>query len=143
MTDVAAAMGIQQLKKIWAFQKKRQAMAERYDAALRDLPVTLPPQPLPGDMHAWHLYILRLTDDAPLQRDRFIERMIEKGIGCSVHFIPLHIQPYYRETYKLSPDDFPHAYREFRRAVSLPLYTKMTDDDQERVIAAVRELLGA
>ena len=142
MTDLAAAMGIHQLKKAWAFQKRRAVMAARYDKAFCGLPLTLPPHAIGADIHAWHLYVIRLTDDAPVSRDRFIELMIEKGIGCSVHFIPLHLHPYWRDRYALKPDDFSHALNVYEQAVSLPLYTKMTDDDQDRVIQAVTEILG-
>lgn len=141
MTDLAASLGIHQLKKAWAFQQKRAAMAARYDEALRDLPLVLPPGPNGQDVHSWHLYLIRLTDRSPVTRDRFIEMMAERGVGCSVHFIPLHIQPYWRERYELQPDDFPHALAAFEKAVTLPLYTRMTAQDQERVIAAVREVL--
>ncbi|QWV99743.1 DegT/DnrJ/EryC1/StrS family aminotransferase [Geomonas nitrogeniifigens] len=142
MTDIAASIGIHQLKKAWAFQEKRGGMAALYDAALSDLPVELPPRPAPGDTHAWHLYVLRLKDEAPVDRNRFIELMAGKGIGCSVHFIPLHLHPYWRDRYGAQPDDFPHALDNYQRSVSLPMYTKMTEADQRRVIAAVREILA-
>jgi dTDP-4-amino-4,6-dideoxygalactose transaminase len=141
MTDMAASLGIQQLKKAWRFQEKRSGMAMRYDYAFKDLPLVLPPHPPPGDVHSWHLYVVRLTDDAWISRDRFIELMAEKGIGCSVHFIPLHLHPYWRDRYNLKREDFPHALHAYKRAVSLPLYTKMTEEDQERVIGAVREVI--
>lgn len=142
MTDLAASLGIHQLKKAWQFQKKRSEMAAFYDAAFKDLSVILPPNAPSGDVHAWHLYVLRLKDEVSVNRDRFIELMAEKGIGCSVHFIPLHLHPYWRDRYNLKPDDFPNALNAYERAVSLPLYTRMTDADQERVISAVREILG-
>ena len=100
MTDIAASLGIHQLKKVRGFQKKRETMAARYDEAFRDLPVILPPRAPPGDIHAWHLYVIRLTEEAPVARDRFIELMAEKGIGCSVHFISLHLHPYWRDRYR-------------------------------------------
>ncbi|GLI36663.1 DegT/DnrJ/EryC1/StrS aminotransferase family protein [Geobacter hydrogenophilus] len=141
MTDLAASLGIHQLKKAWQFQKRRAAMAAIYDEAFKELPVILPPHAPEGDVHAWHLYVIRLRDDVSISRDRFIELMAEKGIGCSVHFIPLHLHPYWRDRYNLKPDDFPNALRAYERAVSLPLYTKMTDSDQQRVIDAVKEIL--
>ena len=141
MTDMAASLGIHQLKKAWRFQRRRAEMAARYDEALRDLPLRLPPKTRAGDSHAWHLYVIRLTDDTPVNRDRFIELMAEKGIGCSVHFIPLHIHPYWRDRYFLKPEDFPNALRIYERSVSLPLYTRMTDHDQQRVVNAVKEIL--
>ncbi|MFY9510918.1 MAG: DegT/DnrJ/EryC1/StrS family aminotransferase [Rubrivivax sp.] len=142
LTDIASAMGLHQLRKADRFQQRRQAMAQRYDDELRTLPVDLPPQPAAGDLHAWHLYVLRLKPGAPIGRDTLIQAMSDRGIGCSVHFIPLHLQPYWRDTYKLQPQDFPNAYDVYTRTLSLPLYTKMSDDDQGRVIRALHELLG-
>lgn len=141
LTDLAAAVGIHQLKKVWQFQARRQALAESYTAAFANLPVILPPA-APGDyVHAWHLYVIRLRDDAPISRDEFIRQMAERGIGCSVHFIPLHLHPYWRDTYQLTPAAFPCAQAAYERAVSLPLYTRMTAEDQQRVIETVSELL--
>jgi len=142
MTDLAAALGIHQLRKAWMFQKKRVAMAARYDEAFRDLPVALPPRRDEQGAHSWHLYVIRLLANSPVSRDRFIELMAERGIGCSVHFIPLHLHPYWRTRYNLQPSDFPHALAAYEGAVSLPLYTKMGEADQERVIATVREIIG-
>lgn len=117
-------------------------MAACYDEGLKDLPVILPYHAPPGETHAWHLYVIRLKKQARVTRDRFIELMAEKGIGCSVHFIPLHLHPYWRDKYHLQPDDFPSALRAYEGAVSLPLYTRMTPEDQERVMAAVRGILA-
>lgn len=142
LTDIASSIGLQQLKKAWAFQERRQDMAERYDAELADLPITLPPQPENGDLHSWHLYAIRLSDSAGISRDDFIQQMSARGIGCSVHFIPLHLHPYWQKAYDLQPHDFPMAWRAYEQAVSLPLYTKMTDDDQARVIEAVKDVLA-
>lgn len=142
MSDVAAAMGIHQLRRLEGFQLKRQAMAERYLEALSDLPLVLPPVAAAGDMHAWHLFPLRLRAEANIKRDDFIIKMADLGIGCSVHFIPLHLQPYWRESCALSPEQFPVAQSLFEQEVSIPLYTKMTEADQERVIAAVRSVLA-
>ena len=141
LTDIAAALGLQQLKKAHAFQQARQRIAARYDAAFADLPLRLPPQPLPGDQHAWHLYALRLGDGAAIERDRFIEGLFDAGIGCSVHYIPLHLHPYWRERYALRPEQFAQAQKAYERILSLPLYTRMTDADVQRVIDAVRALL--
>ena len=143
LTDVAASIGIHQLRKLDAFRRKRESMAQKYDEAFGDLCLRLPAHALPGDIHAWHLYVIRLEKDAPVTRDEFINRMAAAGIGTSVHFIPLHLQPYWRDTYRLSPGDFPHATAAFEQAVSLPLYTKMTEADQQRVIDATRTILTA
>lgn len=142
LTDVAASIGIHQLKKAWSFQQKREAMAGSYDKAFHNLPLILPPKASVGNTHSWHLYVIRLTDDAPVTRDRFIELMAAQGIGCSVHFIPLHLHPYWSERYHLKPDDFPNALDAYEKAVSLPLYTKMTESDHERVIASVKGILA-
>lgn len=141
MTDVAASLGIHQLKKAWQFQARRAQMASMYDDAFRKLPITLPPHAKEGDTHAWHLYVVRLTDAVTVSRARFIELMSEQGIGCSVHFIPLHLHPYWRDRYELAANDFPNAMNVYERAVSLPLYTKMSDSDVNRIISAVSGIL--
>lgn len=140
LTDVASAIGIEQLKKAPSFHARRLSMAARYDAALSDLPLMLPPRPRPSDAHAWHLYVVQLLDSAGISRDEFIEEMASTGIGTSVHYIPLHLHPYWRDTYGLRPEQFPNATRIFQSIVSLPLYTRMTDAQQERVISAIRSV---
>jgi len=141
MGDLAASLGIHQLKKAWKFHERRMQIVEQYDAEFIDLPLNLPPRPLRGDLHAWHIYAIRLDKSAKVSRGEFIEQMAARGIGCSVHFIPLHLHPYWSKTYNLKPMDFPHSLRSYKQAVSLPLFTKMTNEDQARVIDAVRELL--
>lgn len=140
LTDIAAALGLHQLKRLPAFQARREQIAAAYDAAFADLPLILPPQAPEGDTHSWHLYVLRLADDCAVERDVFIERMYAKGIGCSVHYIPLHLHPYWRDRYGLTPAQFPHSQKAYERMLSIPLYTAMTDADVQRVIAAVREI---
>ena len=142
LTDIASAIGIHQLKRASAFQQARAVIAARYDADFAGLPVITPPQPLSGDTHAWHLYVLRLADDAKLTRDELIEGLYAAGIGCSVHYIPLHLQPYWRDRYKLQPQQFPHSQHAYERMLSLPLYTRMDPAEVQRVIDAVRSLLG-
>lgn len=142
MPDICAAIGLHQLKKIDAFQAKRQQMAAVYDMALAGLPLTLPAKAEnDGSQHAWHLYTIRLTDDAPVSRDEFIVKMAERNIGCSVHFIPLHKQPVWRDGYHLSDDQFPIAEDNFQRIASIPLYTLMTEEDQIHVIDCIKEIL--
>jgi dTDP-4-amino-4,6-dideoxygalactose transaminase len=92
-------------------------------------------------VHSWHLYVVRLGDAAPIARDAFIEKLFAAGIGCSVHYIPLHLQPYWRERYALSAAQFPHSQRAFERCVSLPIYPRMTQQDVQRVAAAARAAL--
>lgn len=142
MTDIAAAMGIHQLKKARSFQQKRARVAALYDEALASLPIVCPPHAAPGDTHSWHLYVIQLADDLQIHRDQFIERMFGRGIGCSVHYIPLHLHPYWRDTYKLTPDMFPVSQRTYERTVSLPLFSLMTEDDVARVVAAVKETIS-
>jgi dTDP-4-amino-4,6-dideoxygalactose transaminase len=142
LTDIAAALGIHQLKRLRGFQRRREEMAARYGQLLAGLPLLLPPQPAPGDAHSWHLYVVRLADDAKIERDRFVEKLFDAGIGCSVHYIPLHLQPYWRDRYGLSPQSFPHSQHAYERTVTLPLYTRMTDADLERVARAARAALG-
>jgi dTDP-4-amino-4,6-dideoxygalactose transaminase len=141
LTDIAAALGIHQLKRLRGFQHRREQIAAQYHAAFDALPVIVPPGPANGDVHAWHLYVLRLADGAAIERDAFIERLFAAGIGCSVHYIPLHLQPYWRDRYGLKPESFPHAQRAYERMVSLPLYTRMSDGDVHRVTDAVRAVL--
>ena len=143
LTDIAASIGIEQLKKADAFQQRRQAISEIYCKAFKDLPVILP-APAPEDgLHSWHLFSLRLRDDAPLSRDEFINRMHKEfHIGCSVHFIPLNLHPYWRDALGLSENDFPHAVDAFKRVISLPIYTKMTPAEVDAVVKATCTLLS-
>lgn len=141
LTDIASSIGIHQLKKANKFQEIRQKMAYKYMEAFKGLPLIMPPEAQKGDLHAWHLFAMRLGDDVKISRDDFIVEMTKLGVGCSVHFIPLHIQPYWSETYKLSPSDFPNALKNFSHAVSLPLYTKMTEEDQDKVINCVKKII--
>ena len=141
LTDIAAAMGLHQLKRAHAFQQKRAELAALYNELLADLPVILPPAAPAGETHSWHLYVLRLADGAQIERDALIEALYAAGIGCSVHYIPLHQHPYWRERYDLRAEDFPHSQHAYERMLSLPLYTRMTADDVRRVVAALRMAL--
>lgn len=142
MPDPAAALGIHQLRKANRFLGRRSAIAAHYTRELAGLPLRTPSVARPDDIHSWHLYVLQLDlESLTIDRARFIELMGELGIGCSVHFIPLHLQPYWRDRYRLSAESFPMATDVYSRAVSLPIYTRMSDDDVARVIAAVRAIL--
>ena len=143
LTDIAAALGLHQLGRARAFQARRTELAAQYAQSLAGLPLQLPPAPAPGELHSWHLYVVRLGDDAPIGRDAFIEALFADGIGCSVHYIPLHLHPYWRERYQLDAADYPHSQHAYERMVSLPLYTRMTAADVQRVAASVRRALGA
>jgi dTDP-4-amino-4,6-dideoxygalactose transaminase len=138
MTDIAAALGLVQLRRLPRLQERRGEIARRYSAGLADVEaVQLPPQ-RPEVGHAWHLYALRLNlDQLTIDRARFIQELAELRIGTSVHFIPVHLHPYYRDKYGFKPDDFPVAYREYLRLISLPLHPGLSDEDADDVIDAV------
>lgn len=141
LTDIASSLGIHQLKKIDRLLQRRQELAQAYFKGLKDLPLRLPVDANDGGQHAWHLYVVRLTSQAPIGRDDLIQQLSDHGIGTSVHYIPLHRHPYWRDTYHLLPEQFPEADAAYQSMLSLPLYTKMTDADQQRVISALKELL--
>jgi dTDP-4-amino-4,6-dideoxygalactose transaminase len=142
LTDIASAIGLHQLKRAQEFQRQREHIALKYNAAFAALPLIAPPCALPGDSHAWHLYAIRLSDAAPVGRDTFIERLFALGVGCSVHYIPLHLQPYWRDRYGLSATQFPQSQKAFENLVSLPIYPKMNDGQTQRVIDAVTAALS-
>jgi dTDP-4-amino-4,6-dideoxygalactose transaminase len=142
MTDVAAAMGVEQLARLPQFVQRRQTLANRYHEQLAPLPLTLPADAPHGDTHAWHLYVIRLRADAPLGRDEVIQALSDRGIGTSVHYVPLHRHPYWRDRYQLTPEMFPQADAAYQAMISIPLFTAMGDSDQDRVIAALHEVLG-
>jgi dTDP-4-amino-4,6-dideoxygalactose transaminase len=141
LPDILAAIGRVQLTRAAALLKRRQEIAACYDAAFReDGRLRLPPSG-PGD--ARHLYPLRLRpENLAISRDAFIEALQGRGIGVSVHFIPLHIMPYYKKRYALEAEDFPESMRNFEQVVSLPVWPGMTDAQTERVIKTVKAVLG-
>lgn len=142
MTDMAASLGIHQLRRAQAFKDRRTQIANRYLESFSDLPLILPVGATAERDHCWHLFIMRLREDAPIGRNKFIERMSsEYRIGCSVHYIPLHLHPYWKQRYNLRAEDFPIASKVFEGSVSLPIYTIMKDEDVDQVIAGVRGLL--
>lgn len=136
LPDILSAIGREQLKKANRFLDERRAIAALYDGAFSDVAGLTPPPR--GPVHAWHLYSLRVD---PGTRDDFIERLMERGIGASVHFIPLHTMPYFSERYKLKPESFPNAWDMFRRSVSLPIWQGMGLDRAERVASAVLDIV--
>ena len=142
LTDMAAALGLSQLHKADRFWKTRERYAALYAEGFRDLPEITPLMIHDDVQHAWHLYVIQLDlDRLRISRQAFIEGLQQKQIGCSVHFIPLHLHPYYRETGHYSRADFPVASQAFDRMVSLPLYSKMSEEDVHRTIQVVRELI--
>lgn len=142
LTDIASAMGLQQLARLPAFVERRQHLAVRYMSGLADLPLILPADAPEGDQHAWHLYVIRLSDAAKVDRNAVIQALSDHGIGTSVHYVPLHRQPYWRDRYGLTPEMFPHADKAYQTMLSIPLFTAMSDADQQRVIDALRDVLN-
>lgn len=141
LTDVAAAIGLPQLAHCDAFHRRRLEIVRKYNEAFAPLPGISIPAARDEMAHGWHLYVIRIDPDRiRISRDAFIDRLAERKIGVSVHFIPLHTQPYYRDTYGYRPNDFPRALAAFQRIISLPLYAKMSDGDVQDVIDAVSQI---
>ena len=141
LTDIAAAIGIVQLKKADRMWKRRVQIAAAYQGAFRNLAEIELPKVEPQTEHSWHLFVIKLNlEKLGIDRDQFIIELKNKGIATSVHFIPLHVHPYYRDTYGYKPEDFPVAYAAYKRIISLPIYPKMGDGDVQRVIEAVKEV---
>lgn len=142
MTDIQAALGLHQLKKLPRLHVKRREIVQRYQTAFRSYEELEVPTEANEVQHAWHLYVLRLRlDRLSITRDRFIDEMRDRNIGCSVHFIPIHLHQYYREKYGYKPEDFPIALREYQRMVSLPLSPRMSEQDVDDVISAVTSIV--
>lgn len=136
MTDLQAALGLSQLPRLDSFVEARLARARRYDRLLRTLPVQRPPL---DETSSWHLYPIRLRESA--KRQHVFESMRAAGIGVQVHYIPVHLQPYYRRL-GFSPGDYPNAEHYYAGVMSLPLFPDLKDDEQDRVVTTLRELLG-
>ena len=142
MTDIQAALGLHQLNKLPALHARRHEIVQRYQAAFRSCEELEIPTERKNVQHAWHLYVLRLNSDRTrITRDQFINQMRERNIGCSVHFIPIHLHRYYREKYGYKPEDFPTALREYQRMFSLPLSPRMTEQDVKDVIEAATNIV--
>ncbi len=142
LTDIQAALGLHQLRKLGQFQARREEIVRQYAEGLSGFEELSLPAERPEVEHAWHLYVIRLNlERLRITRDQFIEELKERRIGTSVHFIPVHLHPYYRDRYGYRPEDFPVASREFRRIISLPLNPRMSDRDAVDVVEAVREVV--
>jgi dTDP-4-amino-4,6-dideoxygalactose transaminase len=143
MPDLLAALGVVQLKKAEAFHQRRCEIADTYLRRLAGIEeLEMPPTGSANTTHSWHLFILRIRPEMlTIGRGDFIRQLKQEGIGTSVHFIPLHLHPYYRERYRYSSGDFPHAENAFARCLSLPIYPDMNDAEVERVLNAVEQLV--
>lgn len=142
MTDMAAAIGIVQLKKVNDFRTKREKIANIYNSEFHKLPLILPPMPQKNCSHSWHLYVIRLLPDFAKQRDKIIEKLFNKGVGCSVHYIPLHIHKYWKNKYNLKNSMFPESQTAFESSISLPIYSKMEPSDISKVINEIKDLFS-
>ena len=143
MTDIQAALGLWQLKKLPGFEERRRAVVALYDQAFAQEDALETPVERPEVEHAWHLYVLRLRLEAlRIDRDQFIEELTNRNIGTSVHFIPIHLHPYYRDKYAFTPESYPIAFSNYRRMISLPLNVRLSDADVADVIEAVRDVVS-
>jgi len=141
MTDVAAALGIAQLSKFKEMQARRRRLARRYSALLRGSDAFELPIELPESTHAWHLYVLRLRPGVlRIDRDRLLHLLRVRGIGTSVHFLPLHLHSFYRRTFGHEPGAFPRTEAESARALSLPLYPGLSTRAQDRIVEVLKDL---
>jgi dTDP-4-amino-4,6-dideoxygalactose transaminase len=145
LSDIASAIGLCQLAKADRLMVRRQEIAEQYNAAFAErLELEVPSVKHSRDTHAWHLYVLRLNlDRIKISRDQFIEEMTRHGVGCSVHYIPLHMQPYWQERYELRGAQFAVASAEYLRAFSLPIYPNLTQANVNKIIQAVQAIAGS
>lgn len=139
--DILAALGRAQLARFDTMQKARHRAAAWYDRAFAELPEVLPPPRLKGRTHAWHLYIIRLQGKSAARRNEVIEYLRRKGVETSVHFIPLCIQPFWKQTYKLKAADFPNAMAAYRGAISLPMHPGLTQSQCRYVAKTIKEAL--
>ena len=143
MMDLQAALGIHQIGRLGEYLRRREAIWRRYDDAFKQLPLDIPPPPEPDTIHARHLYtILLRLEELSADRDTIQQALHEENIGTGIHFISLHLQPYYATTYGLSYGDFPNAAFVSERTISLPLSAKLSDQDVADVIDAVRRVLA-
>jgi dTDP-4-amino-4,6-dideoxygalactose transaminase len=142
MTDIQAALGMVQLRRLEEMQQRRRAVAAQYSAAFSQMPELQIPAEREYVQHAWHLYVLRLNlDRLTIDRAQFINELKQRNIGTSVHFIPIHIHPYYRDKYGWAPEAFPTAYGEYQRVISLPMHARLAPNDVSDVIAAVTDIV--
>ena len=142
MTDIQASLGLHQLEKLNNFQRKREKIVKAYNKAFRDIEEIEIPFVKDNIKHAWHLYVIKIVSEKlKINRNQFIEALKAENIGTSVHFIPAHLQPYYRDTFGFKKGDFPNAEYAFERVISLPLFPKMSDKDVNDVINSVKKIV--
>lgn len=144
LTDIAAALGIHQLRRAEILRAERERIAAFYRESLEDVAqIELPPHP-PNRLHSWHLFAIRLRlERLSIDRNAFIDALRERGVGCSVHWRPLHLHPYYQETFAWRPEHLPVASEQWVRAISLPLFPGMTEEERQAVVSVIKELCSA
>jgi UDP-4-amino-4,6-dideoxy-N-acetyl-beta-L-altrosamine transaminase len=140
MTDVQAALGVSQLARLDEYVERRNALARRYDSALQDLPLQLP-RIASGNRSAFHLYVVRVARDAGRSHRQVFEGLQQRGIGVNLHYLPVHLQPYYRDL-GFRPGQYPEAERYAESAITLPLYPTLTEQQQDQVVSALRDVLA-
>ena len=141
MTDIAAALGVRQLERAEAMRAQRKSLAMRYRSELTGVEEIELPRVPANRIHSWHLFPIRLRlDRLKIDRDQFITGLRERGVGCSVHWRPLHLHPYYAEQFGWRPEQFPVATPLWERLVTLPLFPDMRDDEHKHVVSVVRNL---
>jgi perosamine synthetase len=144
LTDIAAAIGLHQVRKANAFHARRTELALQYARSLREVEEVIVPRVQPDRIHSWHLYSIRLrVDRLKIDRAQFIAELKQLGIGTSVHWLPLHMHPYYRETYGYRPGDLPTAAALYPQLVTLPLYPDMSEEDVRRVCEGIKQIVKA
>lgn len=143
MTDIAAAIGVEQLKKINMMSERREQIAKYYDDSLNSLPIKLPPRSNNDkDLHAWHIYNIVLDDQYKLlDRNTLIHKLSELNIGTSIHYLPLHMQPYWCKRYKLNQGMFPISTAVYSNCLSLPIYNLLTDSEVEYISSTLKSIL--
>lgn len=142
MMDLQAAIGIHQLNRIETYWYRREEIWNQYNSAFADLPITLPASPEPNTRHGYHLYTILIDEQRTgISRDKFLDAMTAHNIGVGVHYLSIPEHPYYQETFGWQPEDYPNAMAIGRQTVSLPLSARLTDDDVQDVILAVRQIL--
>ena len=142
MTDLQAALGLHQLPHLDEWIDVRAAQWDRYDALLRDLPLETPAPPQEGTRHARHLYTILVRPDAPRTRDEVLSFLNDRRIGTGVHYRGVHLHPYYRDEFGIRAEDLPVATDISERTLSLPFGPKVTEADQDDVVAALADALG-
>ena len=143
LTDIASAIGIHQVRKADRFHRRRSELAGLYQELLQEVEELILPQVLPDRIHSWHLFAIRVQlERLNLDRAQFITELQQRGIGTSVHWLPLHMHPYYRETYGYAPHDLPVACSLYPEIITLPIYPDMTEDEVAYVCSTIKDILA-